>query len=275
MDLSNPPDRYWHCLVKLADREGAAIVNDLTYEDLERVIVRPWLTGQPFAVAGSIVRSASGVSEIKIVHTAQPQQTFADRHYASMQRGGIVDFATDTRFLPLESGEDMTFDLLFSGKTKEKVEPEVDTIEAVCQRLPQVARILANRSRKGKPPFEMKDEYDVQDLLHATIRAYLKYSVQEDPLPKVAGAKSARADISIEELGILIEVKFVYGPEDQKRIFEEFSQDLVLYPQWPHLKTLIYLIYNSTDLRDPEAFLKLSAEHEISGRRFRVKIILA
>jgi hypothetical protein len=168
----------------------------------------------------------------------------------------------------------MTFDLLFSGNTTDQVEPEVATIETVCQRLPQVARILANRSRKGKAPFEIKDEYDVQDLLHATIRAHLKYSVQEDPLPKVAAAKSARADISIEELGILIEVKFVYGPEDQKRIFEEFSQDLVLYATWPHLKTLIFLIYNSGDLRDPDAFLKLSARHEISGARFFVKIVL-
>lgn len=107
------------------------------------------------------------------------------------------------------------------------------------------------------------------------MRAYLKYSVQEDPLPKVAGAKSARADVSIEELGILIELKFVRGPDDQKRLFEEFSQDLVLYARWPHLRTLIYLVFNSADLRDAEALEKLSGEQEVGGRRFAVKVVLA
>jgi hypothetical protein len=48
------------------------------------------------------------------------------------------------------------------------------------------------------------------------IRGYLKYSVQEDPLPKVSGAKAGRADISIEEIGVLIEIEYVRGPEDQK-----------------------------------------------------------
>jgi REase_DpnII-MboI len=109
--------------------------------------------------------------------------------------------------------------------------PEVALVKQVCRRLPHAARILGSRSRANKAPFTIEDKYDVQDLLHATLRAYLKYSVQEDPLPKVAGAKAGRADISIEEVGVLIEVKFVHGPQDQKRIFEEHSQDLVLYSQ--------------------------------------------
>lgn len=115
----------------------------------------------------------------------------------------------------------------------------------------------------------------VQDLLHAVIRSYVKFSVQEDPLPKVAAAKASRADISIEELGVLIEVKFVRGPEDQRRIFEEYSQDLVLYSKWGPLRTLVFLIYNSGDLRDAEAFQKFSGEQEIDGKRFEVRVVLA
>jgi hypothetical protein len=115
----------------------------------------------------------------------------------------------------------------------------------------------------------------VQDLLHGLLRGYLKYSVQEDPLPKVAGAKSSRADISVEELGVLIEIKYARSPSDQKRIFDEYSQDLVLYAKWPHLKTLIFLIYNSSDLRDPDEFIKLGGMQEIAGRRFNVEIVLA
>jgi hypothetical protein len=107
------------------------------------------------------------------------------------------------------------------------------------------------------------------------LRAFIKYSVQEDPLPKVAGSKSSRADISIEALGVLVEIKYVHRPDDQKRIFEEYSQDLVLYAGWPHLKTLVFLIYNSADLRDAEAFEKLSGPQQVNERRFQVRVVLA
>jgi len=73
----------------------------------------------------------------------------------------------------------------------------------------------------------------------------------------------------------LIEIKYVHGPEDQKRLFEEYSQDLLLYAKWAHLKTLIFLIYNSADLRDAEAFEKLSGSQDVNGRKFTVKVVLA
>lgn len=275
MDLAKPPTQYWHCRVKIAGQKDYSIVNDLTFADLTRSVVNPWLSAQPFSVSGTIVRSSESVTDIRIVHTDQPMQAYSDRHYASMRASGIADLATDPRGLPFSAGDDVTFDLLFSGKSSAAPEPDARLVELVCRRLPQTARILATRSRKGKGPYEIVDEYDVQDLLHATLRAYLKYSVQEDPLPKVAGAKSSRADISIEELGVLVEVKYVHGPDDQRRLFEEYSQDLVLYATWPHLKTLIYLVYNSADLRDAEALEKLSATQEVNGRRFQTIVVLA
>lgn len=275
MDLKNPPEFYWHCLVGMPGHKNSAIVNDLTFQELERTIVKPWLAGRPFTVAGTIVRSTDQVTRIRIVHTKESIEVHAQRHNAAMSASGISDFATDRRTLPFSEGEDVTFQLLFEGKPTREPEPDVALIERVCRRLPQAAKILALRSRKGKPSFDIADEYDVQDILHGVLRAYLKYSVQENPLPKVAAAKSGRADVSVEELGVLIEVKYVHGPDDQKRIFEEFSQDLLLYAQWPHLRVLVYLIYNSGDLRDGEAFEKLSGEQEVNGRRFEVRVVLS
>jgi hypothetical protein len=275
IDLSSPPEKFWHCAVKLAGEKNHFVVNDLSFTDLKRTIVDPWLAANAFPVGGVIVRSSANVSEIKITHTSQQQSFYAEQHNARMKANGVADMATNRKMLPLRQGTDVTYELLFAGTAATPQPPDTAMVEQLCKRLPHAAKILALRSRKGKVPFEISDEYDVQDLLHATLRAYLKYSVQEDPLPKVAGAKSSRIDVSIEELGILIEVKYVRGPEDQKRIFEEYSQDLVLYASWPHLKTLIYLVYNSDDLRDPEAFEKLSAVQEISGKRFIVRVVLA
>lgn len=275
MDFTQPPENYWHCSVKMEGAKDVSVVNDLTFLDLQRTIVEPWNAGRAFAVAGTLVRSATAVRAIKIAHTEHPKSFYADRHNERMRAQGVADMATNRSLLPLAQGTDVTYELLFSGSKQAAPAPDTAMVELLCKRLPQAARILSVRSRKGKTPYLIADEYDVQDLLHAILRAYLRYSVQEDPLPKVAGAKSGRTDISIEELGVLIEIKYVHGPEDQKRLFEEYSQDLVLYAQWPHLKTLIYLIYNSADLRDAEAFDKLSSTQEISGKRFTVKVVLA
>lgn len=273
MDIANPPQSYWHCLVEMPSHKHPAVVNDVTFSDLDRTIIKPWHSGSPFTVAGTIVRSDQ-VTRIRIVHTKEPKQAFATRHDNDMRASGIADMATDRRMLPFSKGEDVTFALLFEGRMTAAPEPDAALVERLCARLPQASRILAVRARKGKAPFEIGDEYDVQDLLHAMLRAYLKHSVQEDPLPKVAGAKAGRADLSIEALGVLVEVKYVRSPDDQKRIFEEFSQDLVLYAQWPHLSTLIYVVYNSADLRDAEALERLSGQHEVQGRRFAVRIVL-
>lgn len=275
MDETVYPELYWHCSVNIPARKDRTVVNDLDFEGLRRTIITPWNEGRPFVVDGTLIQTAGSVEAIKIVQTSHPRSYYAERHNELMSTRGIADMVTDRRFLPLSEGTDYTYDLLFSGAHGAAPAPDEKMVELLCRRLPQAARILANRSRNGKSPYEIRDEYDVQDLLHALLRAYLKYSVQEDPLPKIAGAKSSRVDISIQELGVLIEVKYVHGPEDQKRLFEEYSQDLVLYAQWPHLKTLMYLIYNSSDLRDAEAFEKLTSFQEIGGKRFDVRVVLA
>jgi len=275
MDLSKPTEKYWHCRVVTSGKQGEAIANDLSFNELTKSIVEPWKRGRVFSISGLVIRSPDTVSKIRIVWTPHPKQVYADQHNAQMRASGIADMATDRRILVFSEGEDLTNELLFLGESLAPPKPDAGLVETVCRRLPQAARILANRSRKGKERYDIADEYDVQDLLHAILRAYLKYSVQEDSLPKIAGAKSSRTDISIEELGVLIEIKYARGPGDQKRLFEEYSQDLVLYAGWPHLKTLLFLIYNSADLKDAEAFEKLSGEHDVNGRHFNVRIILA
>ena len=274
IDINNPPELYWHCGVKLGGQKKTTIVNDFDFENLYKTIVLPWREGRPFTVSGTIVRSSDIVETIKITHTDQSQKAFAANHNARMDASGIADFATDRNKLPLNQGEDLTFLLLFDGYENSVEAPESNLVEQVCQRISRTAIILSRRSRKDKEPFKIVDEYDVQDLLHATLRAYLKHSVQEDPIGKVAGAKSSRADISIEDLGALIEIKYVHGPDDQKRIFDEYSQDLVLYAKWPYLKTLYFLIYNSSDLKDAEAFERMSGKQEIAGTAFETKVIL-
>ena len=269
------PENYWHCAIRVVGAKTQAVANDLLFSDLQRQIVEPWLHSRSFTVAGTIVRSSDQVEEIRIAHTGQAQQVYADRHNAEMRSQHIGDGVTDRRMLPIWQGKDYTFEFLFSGTSDPTPDADAALVERLCRRIAFSARILSNRQRKIKVSYVVEDEYDVQDLLHSVLRAYLKYSVQEEPLQKVAGTRAGRADMSIEDLGVLIEVKYVRGPDDQRKIFDDFSQDLVLYAAWSPLKTLLFIIYNSSDLRDPESLERLSGTKEISGKRFNTVIVLA
>jgi hypothetical protein len=277
IDWSSYPETYWHCYVALPGKtkeKDRAVINDMSRDQIRREVVEPWHQNLTFTVSGTIVKNQAAVEEIRIVQTPKPQRFYADEHNARMRASGIADLSTDRRLLPFEKGTDYTNELLFSSLSTQAPAPDIALLLRICQRLPDAERVLATRHR-GKSPYVVADEYDVQDLLQAVIRAYLKYSVQEEPIGKVGGAKSGRADLAIEDLGVIVEVKFVRGPADQNRIVEEFAQDLLQYSKWQPLKTFIYMVYNSRDLRDPEALEKLGGDQEIAGKKYRTYIVLA
>ena len=85
------PDKFWHCMVRMVDQRDHAIVNDLTFDDLQRSVVTPWIAGRPFSVAGTIVRSSSDVAEIRVSRTDHPQENYAEQHNAEMRNRGIAD----------------------------------------------------------------------------------------------------------------------------------------------------------------------------------------
>lgn len=273
----NFPEQYWHCQVSTKHgekRERNSVINDLTFEELSTTILEPWANGQPFAIDGKLITSREDIDRIQIVHTSRSKTDYENQHNAEMQSHGIADMATDRRYLPFSRGHDYTHDFLLSEPIKSApTRPDCKLLIQICSRLKNSARILSNRKR-DKPAFTISDEYDVQDLLHSIIRSYIKHSIIEEPIGKIAGARSSRADIAIEHLGVVIEIKYAYGPDDQKRLLDDYSKDLVLYSKCKYMDDLIYFIYNSDDLEDPEAFEQLAGEKQIQEKRFNVHIVL-
>lgn len=277
IDWNSYPEKYWHCYVALPGKKkdrDRAVINDATPDQIRYEVVEPWHEDRPFTVSGSIVKSRTTVDEIRIVQTPHPQSVYADQHNAEMRAVGFADLATDRRLLPFGKGKDYTNDLLFQSLSPQAPAPAIALLLRLCERLPDSARVLATRQR-SKAPYVVMDEYDAQDLLQAVIRAYFKYSVREEPIGRVGGAKSGRADFAIEDLGVIVEVKFVRGPTDQNRIVEQFAQDLIHYSKWQPLRTFIYMVYNSRDLRDPEALERLGGDQEIAGKKYRTYVVLA
>lgn len=276
IDTLTYPDKYWHCAIKLISQKDYSVINDLSFEELQKKVIKPWMDLKPFNIDGKIVNKRESLEEIKITQTSEKQNYYEQIHDAKMRRANIIDAATDRKMLPLDEGHDYTQELLFGTALKQSQssdDPSLMIVERVCERIGRTANLLKNRIRKGKKPFMVEDEYDIQDILQATLRAFIKHSVQENPLPKLAGTAS-RADITIEDLGLLIEIKYVRGPNEQKNLVDDFAKDILLYSKWEHLKVFFYLVYNSDDLRDSEELEQLSGWKEINGKKFKVKVIL-
>src|SRR5688500_18758988 len=114
--MTDYPEQYWHCAIRLMGNKRTSVVNDLTFAELQRQIVQPWLQSRPFTISGTIVRQISQVVEIRIAYTPRPQQVYADKHDAEMRTSGITDLVTNRNMLPITQGTDYTFELLFERK---------------------------------------------------------------------------------------------------------------------------------------------------------------
>lgn len=199
-------------------------------------------------------------------NTNDPQHVFHQKVQKAYQNG-LKRTLTDLNAVI----EQQEIELQHAGVTKMTASAEIELVLQLCQRLDKSIKVLGQR-HAGRPAFEINDEYDVQDLLQAILRAYFKYSTTEEPISKLAGL-STRADFAIEELGLIIEAKIAHGPGDQGRIVKEFAEDVQGYSKWSHLKHLIYLVYNADDLKDPEALDQLTGAKMSNGKHFQAYVV--
>lgn len=158
---------------------------------------------------------------------------------------------------------------------------EVELVKTVCRHIKRAAKELQHRNRPTKKAhgYIIEDEYDVQDLLQALCSAYLPYAVQEQPLEKIAAVRWSKVDIAIEELGVIIEVKYVRDASEATNILEDLSLDIQQYQAWNPLQHLIFLVYNSDILKAPHALEKHFDNQQIAsantGKTFTVSVILS
>jgi hypothetical protein len=265
--MSKYPERYWHILLRVPNSHRPAATReivqfDLSFAEVQRIL-QCWRASKPFLVGGSTVNRRD-VRGAELRHSEYNQRYYAENSPNSF----------NPQFEVFQKGIDYAQELLYASDTVTTgTTGQLELVLQVGGRIREAARVLEHR-RKDKTPYAIEDEYDVQDLLLAVLRTYFKFTVKENPLPKRGGI-SSRADLSIEELGVIIEVKFVRGPADQRRVVKEFAEDQQFYIEWQHLKHFVYLVYNSDELSDPEALLGLSGPRMINGRQFEAYVVLA
>jgi hypothetical protein len=128
------------------------------------------------------------------------------------------------------------------------------------------------RTRKDKTPYEVQDEYDIQNLLHAIFRIYFNDIRKEDVAPICAGS-SSRIDLILKREKILIEIKKTNAKNREKELGNQLIEDIARYKDYPFAETLICFIFDPQHWIENPDGLKNDLEKQ-SSQNLTVEVII-
>jgi hypothetical protein len=118
----------------------------------------------------------------------------------------------------------------------------LSTVIALCRRFPLFVARLQARQRQ-RDPYRVKDEYDVQDLLHAILKLHFDDVRPEEWTPSYAG-NASRTDFLLPEQKILIEAKMTRQGLGQREVTDELLIDAARYSKMPNVEHLVCIVYD-------------------------------
>ncbi|MCF5652092.1 hypothetical protein GIV49_21360 [Pseudomonas syringae] len=115
--------------------------------------------------------------------------------------------------------------------------------------------VSLNSRQRGKPSFEVNDEYDVQDLMLPMLQMEFGIVKREVWGPDIAGSAS-RVDFQLVNEGVLIEIKKTRGSLSDRELSNELIVDVIRYSAYEHINKIVFFIYDpETRIRDPLVLL--------------------
>jgi hypothetical protein len=143
----------------------------------------------------------------------------------------------------------------WSSKTEPEPAPDpLANLERLLRRLPRVIRQL--RSRHGnRPPFQVTDERDLEDLLRALLPIYFDDIRLESRTPSYT--HGTRTDFRLKPHGIALTIKRTPSRDCEKQLGEQLQEDVTYYEKEHACKTLVGFIH------DPEGFLREPEQLEL------------
>jgi hypothetical protein len=123
-----------------------------------------------------------------------------------------------------------------------------------------------------RPGFQIIDEHDVQDVLHALLRLHFRDVRAEEPTPSHGGSWT-RMDFLLQGTGIVIETKMARPGHADKQIAEELILDIAHYAAHPKCEHLICFIYDPMNSINNAAALQDDIPR--NAGRLRVNVIFS
>jgi len=130
----------------------------------------------------------------------------------------------------------------------ERIGMPAERLSRLLGRFHTVVRQLRARY-DGRETISVKDEYDVQDLLHALLKIEFDDVRPEEWTPSYAG-KSARMDFLLKNEQIVVETKMTRQGLSDKKIGDQLIVDVARYREHPDCNTLVCFVY------DPEGYIR-------------------
>ena len=141
-------------------------------------------------------------------------------------------------------------------------------VERLLKRFHIIVRQLRAR-HEGRETISVKDEYDVQDLLHALLKVDFDDVRPEEWTPSYAG-KSSRMDFLLKAENIVIETKMTRKGVADKEIGDQLIVDVARYKEHPGCKTLVCFVY------DPDGYIRNASglKTDLESRQKSLKVVV-
>lgn len=209
-------------------------------------------------------------SSIKVAIERDKPWSFTEQ--AKVTRRYLVSIKDSINMRMNVEEKEVKLGTLRKGKIKEEIQKKENPIlmvEHICSRFHFVVRQLGKR-HGGRPPLDISDEYDVQDLLHALLKIHFDDIRTEEWTPSYAGG-SSRMDFLLKSEKIVIEAKKTRDSLGPKELGEQLIIDINKYQKHPDCKVLFCFVY------DPEERIPNSRglERDLSKTNdFTVKVLI-
>ena len=162
--------------------------------------------------------------------------------------------------------------LNFQNQTPYSSAEAISKIETIFNKFHSISQQLLIR-HSNRETLHIKDEYDVQDLLHSLLLIYFDDVRSEETVPSHAGA-SSRLDFLIPQYEIGIEAKMTRNGLADRKIGEELLIDIGRYTKHPKCKNLLCFIYDPE--YNIENFTGLKADLEShSSETFNIRVYIS
>jgi len=188
----------------------------------------------------------------------------------STEKTSFYGYGLDSLRRAIEDGMDsIPWIKPLDKKQKEEKRPDfLDALYRLLRRFDILVHQLENRY-SNREPIQIKDEYDVQYLLHALLRGIFADVRPEEVSPSYAGA-SSRLDFLLKDEKIVIETKMASSSLKDKQIGEQLIIDIERYQAHPDCKILICFVY------DPKNFIQnpVGLENDLQRKTDTFEVIV-
>lgn len=149
-------------------------------------------------------------------------------------------------------------------------ENDLIILNNIMERFHLVAKQLRQRY-DDRETLDIKDEYDVQDLLHGLLKIHYEDVRTEEWNPSYAGG-SSRSDFILKSEQIVIEVKKTRSTLKANQLGEQLIIDIAKYKCHPDCKTLYCFVY------DPDGYINnpsgIENDLNYTDSAMKVKVII-